>query len=92
MFDKFIAALVPAAGEFLLDLLSQIGWQRDLHGWSPLFILRFGDPRGCGGIEVDVIQQEGMRGGVYEFTVRGEGGGEDRQTVSCKRGRVDRGG
>jgi hypothetical protein len=26
LFDQFIAALVPAAGEFLLDLLSQIGW------------------------------------------------------------------
>jgi len=26
LFDQFIAALISAAGEFLLDLLSQIGW------------------------------------------------------------------
>jgi hypothetical protein len=26
LFDQFIAALIAAAGEFLLDLLSQIGW------------------------------------------------------------------
>ena len=26
LFDQFIGALIPAAGEFLLDLLSQIGW------------------------------------------------------------------
>jgi hypothetical protein len=32
LFDQLVAALVPPAGEFLLDLLSQIGWQRNLHG------------------------------------------------------------
>jgi hypothetical protein len=26
LFNQRIAALIPAAGEFLLDLLSQIGW------------------------------------------------------------------
>ena len=26
LFDQFIAALIQAAGEFLLDLLPQIGW------------------------------------------------------------------
>jgi len=26
LLDQFIAALIPAGGEFLLDLLSQFGW------------------------------------------------------------------
>jgi hypothetical protein len=26
LFDQFIAALIPAASEFLLDLPAQIGW------------------------------------------------------------------
>ncbi|HEU0141732.1 MAG TPA: hypothetical protein VFQ79_18565 [Bryobacteraceae bacterium] len=26
LFDQFIPAVIPAAGEFLLDLPSQIGW------------------------------------------------------------------
>ena len=26
LFDQLIAALIPATSEFLLDLLSQIGW------------------------------------------------------------------
>ena len=49
LFDQFIATLIPAVGELLLDLLFQISWQRDLHGWSPRFILRFRDARNCGG-------------------------------------------
>jgi hypothetical protein len=44
LFDQVIPALIPAAGRFLLNLLSQIGWQRYLHGCSPHFILRCRDP------------------------------------------------
>ena len=39
--DQLIAALIPSAGEFLVNLLSQIGWWRDLYGGSPHFSLRF---------------------------------------------------
>jgi hypothetical protein len=32
LFDQFIDAAIAAAGEFLVDLRSQIRWQRDVHG------------------------------------------------------------
>jgi hypothetical protein len=53
LFDQLVAALLPPAGEFLLDLLSQIDRQRDLHSGSPHFIQRFRGPRDCGGIKIE---------------------------------------